>query len=536
MTSYKDHLDGTALSNPWHFEVDIHLVEAGSLDQIYMILPDGFTTYPLDNEGDNWGYGSWPTSYPTLTALQAIYPTGLYTFDFRDSSDLLIKSVQMDFSGISEPISPVDFTYPSVNGQTGISTNPTFNWTVDPGAGDGLSMSVIDDYEEIYSDAPVPMETLSWQPGLLESQHNYWFEVSVFMIKDPQYGPGGLVLPTMTVDGDIFEYGLAVDYCNEINFFTGAVSDHVLEIMMSSTYNYDFPGVPLHYEFDVEIEVDVTVVSGIMRRPDGTEYPMTYENDGVEVWLTFDRDISDPITWDGFGAGTYTFTVNYASGFDSTSVDYQLPGGDPIPYVTQEPQFVYPLHDTVNVPLECTFHFDPATNPDHTIDIWIEPVDGPGLSYNVMVLPHDTSSYGPVTLSPDTLYEGGYTINHFFSFNNADGIPTEIDTDAGTEIHFTTAALSTLSGWVWMESGTDLGYSLNESDLVYFVSSDTVWNLNLATGQWVPDKPAGWIYINWPFYYKLDTGDLWFTLPPVDGLWVYHFSTAQWKVLPRIIP
>ncbi|MHC4536272.1 MAG: hypothetical protein ACYS6K_20165, partial [Planctomycetota bacterium] len=63
-----------------------------------------------------------------------------------------------------------------------------------------------------------------------------------------------------------------------------------------------------------------------------------------------------------------------------------------------------------------------------------------------------------------------------------------------------------------------------------------VWNLNLATGQWVPDKPAGWIYINWPFYYKLDTGDLWFTLPPVDGLWVYHFSTAQWEVLPRIIP
>ena len=96
MTSYKDHLDGIALSDPWHFEVDIHLVDAGSLDQIYMILPDGFTSYPLDNEGDNWGYGSWPTSYPTLTALQAIYPTGLYTFDFRDGSDMLIKSVQMD--------------------------------------------------------------------------------------------------------------------------------------------------------------------------------------------------------------------------------------------------------------------------------------------------------------------------------------------------------------------------------------------------------------------------------------------------------
>ncbi|MHC4535094.1 MAG: PKD domain-containing protein [Planctomycetota bacterium] len=60
-----------------------------------------------------------------------------------------------------------------------------------------------------------------------------------------------------------------------------------------------------------------------------------------------------------------------------------------------------------------------------------------------------------------------------------------------------------LSGWVWIEESSDFGYSLDEKNLVYFVSSDTVWNLNLATGQWVPDKPAGWIYINWPFYYSL---------------------------------
>jgi len=217
MTSYKDHLDGTPPSDPWYFEVDIHLVDTGSLAYIDMTLPDGFTTYPLDTDDGNWGYGSWPTSYPTLTALQAIYPTGLYTFDFLDSSRSLIKSVQLDYSGIPEPSSPVDFTYPSYNGQTGISTNPTFTWTVDSGAGHALSMSLVYDYEEIYWDAPVPMETLSWQPGLLEPQYNYWLEVSVCRIKDGQPGPA---LPTMTVDGDVFEYGLAVDYCNEIEFTT----------------------------------------------------------------------------------------------------------------------------------------------------------------------------------------------------------------------------------------------------------------------------------------------------------------------------
>ena len=320
----------------------------------------------------------------------------------------------------------------------------------------------------------------------------------------------------------------------------GAVSDHVLKIEMSSSYNYDFPGVPLHYEFKAEIQVDATVVSGSLQVPDGSVYAMSYYSKGLEAYLIVEIDGSDPSVWDGFGAGTYTFTVNYVSGpSDSTSIDYQLPSGDPIPYVTQEPQFVYPQHDAIDVPLHCTFQFDPASNPDHMIDIWIEPEDGSleALSYNIMFLPHDTSSYGPVTLSPDTLYEGGYTINHFFSFNNADGIPTEIDTDAGTEIHFTTVALSTLSGWVFMpQDAPDLGYSLSETDLVYFYSFNFVQSLNTATGGWSIHMPTDWTYFAWPFYYELDPGILWFALPPESGLWVYHFSTAQWKVLPRIIP
>ncbi|UCE18915.1 MAG: hypothetical protein JSV84_00755, partial [Gemmatimonadota bacterium] len=469
--------------------------------------------------------------YSSLADLVIDYPNGVYTFEFYDSSHVLLRTVVLDYSSLSIPGNPVDFTYPSVDGQTGIPTYPTFTWTVDSSDGDALMMVAGDGVK--YVVVPAPITTTSWAPGPLLPNDDCYLEVSVCTVKD---WAGGPEFPTDTVDGDEFQYSLMIEYLNEINFFTGAVSDHVLEIIMSSTYNYDLPDVELHYEFDVEIEVDATVDSGKMYTPDGTEYPMTYENDGVEAWLGVHRDISDPITWDGFGAGTYIFKIYYPNGsYYSTSVDYQLPNGDPIPYVTQEPRFLYPQHDAANVPLLCTFQFDPATNPDHVIDIWIEPEDGPGLSYDIMGLPHDTTSYGPVTLSPDTLYEGGYTINHFFSFENADGIPTEIDTDAGTEINFTTATYF-LSGWVWMEGGTDFGYSVNESSLLYFYSSDTVWNLNLVTGQWVPDKPAGWIYVNWPFYYKLDPGDLWFTLPPVDGLWVYHFNTGQWEVLPRIIP
>ena len=93
------------------------------------------------------------------------------------------------------------------------------------------------------------------------------------------------------------------------------------------------------------------------------------------------------------------------------------------------------------------------------------------------------------------------------------------------------------SGWVFMPpDAPDFGYSLNEGDLLYFYSSDIVLSFNLATGGWIPDKPVAWIYVDWPFYYVLDPVGSWFALPPADGLWVYHFSTSEWTVSPRIIP
>ena len=95
---------------------------------------------------------------------------------------------------------------------------------------------------------------------------------------------------------------------------------------------------------------------------------------------------------------------------------------------------------------------------------------------------------------------------------------------------------SGLSGWLWLEAGMDLGYSLDESDLVYFYSWELVMNYNITTGQWVDDTPTGWIYVDWPFYYILDSAQSIFALPPVGGLWVYHYSTEQWAVLPRVIP
>ncbi|MHC4536941.1 MAG: hypothetical protein ACYS6K_23585 [Planctomycetota bacterium] len=93
------------------------------------------------------------------------------------------------------------------------------------------------------------------------------------------------------------------------------------------------------------------------------------------------------------------------------------------------------------------------------------------------------------------------------------------------------------SGWVFMiPDAPDFGYYLDEADLLYFYSFDFVQSLNLTAGGWSVHMPTDWIYFDWPFYYESDPGILWFALPPESGIGVYHFSTGEWELLPRIIP
>ena len=95
-----------------------------------------------------------------------------------------------------------------------------------------------------------------------------------------------------------------------------------------------------------------------------------------------------------------------------------------------------------------------------------------------------------------------------------------------------------LSGWVYMpREAPDFGYSLEEDDLVYFYSFDFVQSLNTTTGDWFSQHmPIGWVYFDWPLYYELDIGILWFAWPPAGGIGVYHVGSDYWEVLPQIIP
>ena len=225
------------------------------------------------------------------------------------------------------------------------------------------------------------------------------------------------------------------------------VSDHVFKIEMSTTYDHGFPGDPVNYEFDAWMQVDQTVVAGTLQIPNGSTYPLVFEQDDEGRWLGYYFESSNVEDLNDFSEGTYTFNIEYAdSNTDSTSVAYSLANGDPIPPVTQAQAFIYPLHNTSNVPLALSFQFDPAEDPNWDISLYWEPaneVNEPFLAGQAERLAYSTSSYGPVVLSPGLTYVVESVINRAYRSKNDDKILTVVDKDAESRIYFssTSAAL-----------------------------------------------------------------------------------------------
>jgi hypothetical protein len=215
MTEY-EFVDGVPVGAlPWDFELSVHVRDSGALHHIDVAKPGGGTYTVFETEPNGWEHNE---EFATLADLRTAHPEGTYTLEFRDSANASLTTVSLDYT-ISAPTNPAEFTYPSFNGQAGISTNPTFTWTVPIDAGDFLYMGIdeaAEEGDEVYFAGPVAMATQAWSPGRLTPNHTYQLDVGVSRVKDWE-GPD---LPTMTVDGDEFYYILTFDYHNEIDFTT----------------------------------------------------------------------------------------------------------------------------------------------------------------------------------------------------------------------------------------------------------------------------------------------------------------------------
>ncbi|MFC1792531.1 hypothetical protein ACFL3Q_02975 [Planctomycetota bacterium] len=216
---------------PWSLDIMVSVIDPDNLHHIDITKPgdsDPFITLYEEGTPVGWWGGSLDDDYASLSALRVVYPEGIYRFDFRAIDNSLIRSLDIDYTDLpGEPMEPVDFIYPSTNGQTDISINPTFTWSVSPDAGDALMMA-IDNDEVVYFDAPVPISSTSWTPGPLLAEHQYELDVFVINIKDWTGEPG---FPTMTDStGDTFSYTHMIEYLNEIVFITLSSDDPIDEI------------------------------------------------------------------------------------------------------------------------------------------------------------------------------------------------------------------------------------------------------------------------------------------------------------------
>ncbi len=220
ITSYKEWGDGIPKdAEPCEFDIWAHVVYPGTLHRIDITKPGASSPFMMMYEATNPGWwDEWDPSfdieYPSLSALRAVYPKGFYALDFRDIGSGLIESLSFDYSiPPNKPTGEVDFIHLSTIDQSGISINPTFTWSVNPGPGDALMMLLED---LTYRDVPVSMSSISRTPGSLLASWEYELDISVFNIKD--LGPKTASSTTTGYTTDTSSRSLITERLKEINF------------------------------------------------------------------------------------------------------------------------------------------------------------------------------------------------------------------------------------------------------------------------------------------------------------------------------
>jgi hypothetical protein len=225
----------------------------------------------------------------------------------------------------------------------------------------------------------------------------------------------------------------------------GTISDHVLRIEMSTTYDFgDVNSVPVEYQFNASMQVDDTVDTGTIQTPGGIIYPAVMEVNEGENWLGISEKSSLLSDLADFTEGFYIFTVNYTNGTTaSTAVLYALEGGSPIPPVDKSLNATYPLNNAIDIPLTIDVQLVALSDPNWTYSVeWVPVIDNPLVLSGVFEqLPYTTTTVGPVNLSPATEYKLNLTADHAIWSTNPDGISYVIDKDSERSIIFTTVSV-----------------------------------------------------------------------------------------------
>ncbi len=317
-----------------------------------------------------------------------------------------------------------------------------------------------------------------------------------------------------------------------------AVALNIHDITITEV-EYRLDGVPgaNPYEFSCGVIGDnITEVK--MTTPSGVVYDLVLWPTAQYDWglVCDDLTLADLVA--SFPRGpTANYILTFNGGADSVELIHNptVPGGFA--------NITYPVHNSYNVPLNPTMTWGSCVGLGDALTMSLCEELGDIMVDMQWWVPIGTPSWTVGPLNPGFLhclevsvYDG--TTPSGQETSNADAFDYYNFYENCNAILFTTTPpTGTLTGWVFMPpDAPDFGYSLDEDDLVYFYSFGFVYSFNTDIEVWSLHMPTGWVYFDWPFYYELDPGILWFALPPESGLLVYHFSTDQWEVLPRIIP
>lgn len=246
---------------------------------------------------------------------------------------------------------------------------------------------------------------------------------------------------------DFFDYAIfARNWLQE-----SEICNHVFYIEIETEWDYDRPGSPISYDFEVDVTTDDTVVGIEFITPAGNTYeiPAVAEQCSGEVCTFYEPDGEGRIEWDyygrfsdsltlaNYGNGFYTIIVHYSNEMEQqTTAWYGVPGtSDPIPQPTIQPIIISP-EDNSTIASPVDFVWEECVDANATrIQFYAENIDNG--DEIIMSFPLSNTGWDNVTMSPGQWDTGLSFENLFFISDNGDDIPVECYKCSTTDYLFT---------------------------------------------------------------------------------------------------
>jgi len=311
---WKEHHDGVA-DPAFPYGVDIR-VYGSDLTSAKVETPDGSEHFLA---GDSQML-SLDMEFATEAELLNAFGSGTYAFTINDSDYVSIPYAVSPPSGFAQILSFDD-------NETGVTTNPIYQWTSVDGIADALHVEVARQivWETIYEDTLFDTTATTWQPGELDL--NTWYSLSV----STATLQGGSPQPMQTAGSDDFVFLGVWSYDNEIRFCTIG-HDIIIDELFFVKYA-EQGGDTGQNPFGVSISAGGSnLLDATLETPDGTVHTMIRDGDDCDLDLSYPT-LEDLNT--AFPAGQYTFTFN--GGADSLVVDHTVSIPAEFPVITNVP-------------------------------------------------------------------------------------------------------------------------------------------------------------------------------------------------------